>query len=179
MSGKSTGRLWIPIVLGAVVIGVLIGVIVAQGILLNRKAPVAEALREDEPEKRPVLVNEQNAEQIAEALIEEERVPVGSYEVVMNSTWRFPDGSAPSENAYVENVPENTNDVYFDVQLADTGETIYESPVIPRGTHLNQITLNRDLDAGSYDCLLIYHLIDEEQRTLRTLRMAITIIVDS
>ena len=179
MSGRSTGRLWIPIVLGAVVIGVLVGVIVAQGILLNWGTPVSERLREDEPEKRPVLVNEQNAEQIAEALIEQESVPVGAYEVVMNSTWRFSDGTAPSENAYVENITANTNDVYFDVQLADSGETIYESPVIPRGTHLEQITLNRDLDAGSYDGVLIYHLIDENQRTLSTLRMAITIIVDS
>jgi len=178
MAGKS-GRLWIPIVLGTVVIGVLVGVIVAQGILLSQRASVSEGPREEEPEKRSVVVNQQNAEEVAEALIEQEPVPVGAYEVVMNSTWKFPDGASPSENAYVENIPANTNDVYFDVQLMDSGETIYESPVIPRGAYLDDITLNRDLDAGSYDGVLIYHLIDENQRTLSTLRMAITIIVDS
>lgn len=130
-------------------------------------------------QKRDVVVNEENAEEVAEELIEKEDVRSGSYRAIMNSTWNFKDGTSVSENAYVENSETNTNDVYFDVQLADTAETIYESPLIPLGGYLDEIKLNKDLESGSYDCVLIYHLVDEEQETLSTLRMAITIIVEN
>lgn len=179
MSGKSKGLSWVLFAVGAlvlVVIGGLVGVIVAQKAALNQQ-PVAQ--EQDEASVRPTVINERNMREVARSLSEAEKVPVGSYEVVMNSEWRFPDGDSPSDNAYVKNVPENTNDVYFDVQLTDTGETIYESPVIPRGEYLRQIKLDKPLEQGTYDAVLIYHLIDENQRTLRTLRMAITIIVDS
>jgi hypothetical protein len=179
MSGKSKGIsvvIFALVALFLAVTGVLVGVIVAQRAALNQQ-PVAQ--EQEEAPKRPVVANERNVREVVRALDEAEQVPVGSYEAVMNSDWRFADGDSASENAYVENVPENTNDVYFDVQLADTGETIYESPVIPRGSHLNQIKLDKHLEQGTYDAVLIYHLIDENQRTLRTLRMAITITVDS
>ena len=96
----------------------------------------------------------------------------------MNSTWHFPDGSSPSPDAYVENVLSNSNDVYFDVELADTGEVILESPIIPRGSYMKNITLDKDLEPGSYDCVLIYLLVDKDQKTMSTLRMAITIIIE-
>lgn len=182
MSGKSKGITWLALIVVVAVValvGGLVGVIVAQRAMLARMPRPTVAEVAEETAKRPVVVNEDNVEEAIRALDEAQQVPVGSYEAVMNSVWRFPDGDSPSENAYVENVPENTNDVYFDVQLTDTGETIYESPVIPRGRHLNQIVLDKRLEQGTYDCVLIYHLVDEEQRTLSTLRMAITIIVGS
>jgi len=179
MSGKSKGLSWVLFAVGAlvlVVIGGLVGVIVTQRAALSQQ-PIAQA--QDETSVRPTVINQRNVREVVRSLDEAEQVPVGSYEAVMNSEWRFSDGDSPSENAYVENVSENTNDVYFDVQLTNTGETIYESPVIPRGEYLRQIKLDKHLEQGTYDAVLIYHLIDENQRTLRTLRMAITIIVDS
>lgn len=125
--------------------------------------------------KRNVVVNEDNVDKIIAEMEDSEYTPPGQYEVKMNSTWNFPDGSSPSDNAYVENVVNNTNDVYFDVQLADSGEVILESPVIPVGSHMEEITLDKDLAAGTYDCMLVYHLVDENQDTVSTLNMAITI----
>ena len=84
-----------------------------------------------------------------------------------------------SYDAVVENVEKNTNDVYFDVELSDTEETIYESPVIPRGSHLEALTLDKELEAGTYDCVLTYHLIDEDQNTVSTLRMGLTVMVEN
>lgn len=150
----------------ALIIIILLAVIIV--LLLNK--------RDDKP-KRNVVVNEDNAEDVAEELFDQEVVKPGTYEVKMNSTWNFQDGTSSSDNAYVENVPANTNDVYFDVQLSDTEEIIYESPVIPRGSHLEEITLEKDLEAGTYDCVLTYHLIDEDQNTISTLTMGLKIVV--
>jgi len=94
----------------------------------------------------------------------------------MNSTWNFPDGRT-SVDAYVGNYSDNETPFYFDVSLTDSGETIYESPVIPIGEQLNGITLNRSLDDGVYSGDLVYHLIDENQKTLTTVTMAVTLIV--
>lgn len=141
-------------------------------------AVIAVLLNQEETPKRDVVVNEDNAEEVAKVLLDEETVQPGTYEVTMNSTWNFKDGKSASDNAYVENATVNTNDVYFDVELSDTGKVIYESPVIPRGSYLEEITLKEDLEAGTYDCVLTYHLIDENQNTVSTLTMGLTIVVE-
>jgi hypothetical protein len=43
---------------------------------------------------------------------------------------------------------------------------------------MENITLDEDLDAGTYDCVCIYHLVDENQNTTSTLRVGLTIVVD-
>jgi len=162
---------------GVFLIIALVGVIVALVILMNRNRPEPEPDRE----LRSVVVNEGNADEVLDQIMSEESEPVGTgfYEVRMTTVWNFPDGASASENAYVENVPSNSNAVYFDVELRDTGEILYESPVIPLGSHLRNITLNRDLDAGSYPCVLTYYLVDEEQRVVDSLRMGLQVIVES
>jgi hypothetical protein len=176
-SGKlgSAGTVQPLIVAGALVIVALVGVIIA---LALRPPVVVTAEEEELPPQRSVVVNEDNVGNIVDDLFNEEPVQVGYYEARMSTTWLFTNGTtAPSIDAYVENVPNNTHDVYFDVVLADTDETIYESPVIPRGSHLDNIALDKELDAGDHEAIVIYHLIDEQQRTVSTLRMAITIRV--
>ena len=84
----------------------------------------------------------------------------------------------PSDNAYVENAESNTNSVYFDVTRTDTEETIFESPILPVGSHLENITLDSDLPAGTYDCVVTYHLLDEEENSISTLKLTVTIIVE-
>ena len=88
-------------------------------------------------------------------------------------------GKEVSYDAVVENVAKNTNDVYFDIVLEEDEEKVlYKSPVIPRGGRLEEIILDDTLDAGTYNCVVIYHLIDEDQNTLSTLRVALEIIVE-
>jgi hypothetical protein len=97
----------------------------------------------------------------------------------MSTTWHFATGDAISEDAYVRNDAGNTNDVYFDVFLAEDESTpILQSPVIPRGGELENISLDTALDAGTYDCVMVYHLVDENQETVSTLRVGFTIIVE-
>ncbi len=168
--GKKGGK--VVIAAGAVIIVVLLLVII--GLLFNRNG----GNNNDNKPMRNVVVNEKNAENVAEEFIEQEQIRSGNYEVTMNSTWYFTDGTSISDNAYVENVANNTNDIYFDVNLADTDEVIYSSPVIPLGSYLENIALDKDLEAGSYDCVLTYHLIDENQKTLSTLKVSLTIVIE-
>lgn len=134
--------------------------------------------KEDES-KRNVVVNRDNVEEVTEDMINQKYIEPGYYNVVMPMEWHFKTGDAVSEDAYVENVEENTNDVYFDVFLADDeSESLLESPVIPRGSEMESIALDKPLEAGTHDCVMVYHLIDEEQNTLSTLRVGFKIIVE-
>ncbi len=133
-------------------------------------------------EKRNVVVTPDNVEETAQQMEEaaEDYVAPGYYTVTMNYDWTFESGTAVSEDAYVENVTENTNDIYFDVYLEDDPDTvIYSSPIIPLGSYINTVALDEDLDAGTYDCVCEYHLVDEDQNTLSTVSVSVTITVEN
>jgi hypothetical protein len=153
------------------VIAVLIGVIVFL------------VMKRDGDEKRDVvnpIVTEDNLEETIQQMEEQEYVEPGYYTVTQNYEWHFDKWDSPSTDAHVENVPENTNDVYFDVFLAsdeDREDPIYESPVIPRGSSLEGITLEKELEDGTYDCVVEYHLVDEEQNSLGTVSMTTTVVI--
>lgn len=132
-----------------------------------------------EPEKKDVVVNEENAEKVAESLVNSDYTPPGYYEVTMNSNWTFPNGEAASTNAYVENKTTNTNDVYFDLSLENTEEIIYSSPIIPVGSHLDGIKLDTALDAGDYDCVCTYYLVDKDQNPLSHVSVSVKVKVEN
>lgn len=156
------------IIAGAVVIIILLAVI---AFLIFRGS-------EDEP-KRNVVVNKDNVEKVTDEMINQKYVEPGYYNVEMPMEWHFKTGDAVSEDAFVRNVEENTNDVYFDIFLAeDESETILESPVIPRGSEMDNIALDKPLEKGTHDCVMVYHLVDEEQNTLSTLRVGFKIVVE-
>jgi hypothetical protein len=134
-------------------------------------------LRKPEEERRNVVITPENVERVLEEL--GETAEAGYYTVTMNPTWHFKVGNEVSEDAVVENVETNTNDVYFDIVLAEDEEkVIYKSPIIPRGGRLEDIAFEEELEEGIYDCVVIYHLIDDEQNTLSTLRVTLQIVVE-
>ena len=174
--GANKGLLIVCIV-AVVIIAVLIGVIV---VMMNSSQSNENTVTE-ETEKRSVLLTEDNIDEMADQILnqpEQEGVPM-NYQVTMNSTWEFEDGQSPSSNAYVANSENNETPVYFDVIRNDTQEVIYQSPVIPLGMDLEDIVLDVDLDAGDYECTMVYHLIDEEQNTLTTVNMWLMVKVES
>ncbi|SDB28758.1 hypothetical protein SAMN02910298_01395 [Pseudobutyrivibrio sp. YE44] len=169
-NSKGSNSLKIAIVVGIVVIVALLGVII---FLLVGKD------KAEEPEKRNVVVTQDNVDDVVEEMTMADYVEPGYYDTQMSTTWTFATGSDVSEDAYVANDVSNTNDVYFDVVMADDeSNVIYKSPVLPRGSEIKTIALDTPLDAGTYDCVCIYHLIDEEQKTVSTLRIGITIVVN-
>jgi tetrahydromethanopterin S-methyltransferase subunit G len=177
--GSNKALIILGIVVGIILIALLIVVIV---LLLKKNdqstAPTNQAPAQEE-KKREVLVTEENVEEVISAIEEDEYVPQGYYTVTQNYEWHFPKGDAASTDAHVENLTENTNDVYFDLFLADDQENpIYQSPVIPLGAALEKFKLDTALDAGTYDCIIVYHLIDENQNSLSTVSMTVTVIVE-
>lgn len=171
---KQTGKgLLVVIIIAIVVVAVLIGVIIFLVVGQNTK-------KED---KRQVLVTEDNVEEVVKELEEQEeveKVAPGYYTVTMFTTWHFKDGSEPSYDGYVINVENNTNDVYFDIVLAeDESQVLYSSPIIPIGGRLDDIKLNRDLDAGTYETVCIYNLVDEEQNSLSQVRVYLTLVIEN
>lgn len=169
--GEKKGGRNVGIAILVAVILILIGVILY--LLLSRKP--------EEEERRNVVVTPDNVEEVIQQMAEQGQEPVsaGYYTVTMNYEWHFPAGDAVSEDAYVENSTENTNAVYFDLFLADDEDNaIYQSPVIPVGSSLQGIALDEDLDAGTYDCVCVYHLVDDDQETISTLRVTVSVIVE-
>ena len=164
--GKGGG---IAIITGIVVIIVLLVVVITL-LLRGQKA---------EAPKRNVVVTQNNVEEVVDEMALDEYIEPGYYSASMTNIWHFATGDAVSEDAYVANKEENTNDIYFDVFLtSDEEHPILQSPVIPRGAELENISLDTPLEAGMYDCVMVYHLVDENQNTVSTLRIGITIIVE-
>ncbi len=126
-----------------------------------------------------VVVTPDNVEDIiAEAKSkEEERVPVGSYELNMNYEWSFDNAKATSSNAYVGNSVNNSNTVYFTVTLENSEDVIYKSPFIPVGSHMENITLDSNLEAGVHNAVVKYHLVDEAYKDISSVSVAITITI--
>jgi flagellar basal body-associated protein FliL len=188
-NGKKGGKsgLVIGIVAAVIIIAALIGVIIYLVVSKNKEPEpeVAGANTEAPAEpgetrkERDVLVTEENIEDVVAQMEADDYVAPGYYTVTMNYDWHFPSGKEASTDAYVENVAENTDDVYFDVYLADDPENvIYQSPIIPRGSHIKGFALDTPLSAGTYDCVCEYNLVDEDQNSLSTLSMSVQVIVE-
>ncbi len=166
---KKGGKKTLSIVILVLIILVMAGVIAY--LLMSRKPA--------EEERRNVVVTPDNVEEVIQQMEEEEYVAPGYYTVTMNFDWHFAAGDAVSEDAYVENAVGNTNAVYLDLFLAEDEENaIYKSPVIPVGSSLEDIALDTPLSAGTYDCVAVYHLVDDDQNTISTLRVTVTVTVD-
>lgn len=166
---KKGGKKTFGIIILVCIILVMTCVIVY--LLMSRK-PV-------EKERRNEVITPDNVQEMIQQMEEEEYVAPGYYTVTMNYDWHFATGDAVSSNAYVENALENTNAVYLDLFLAEDEENaIYKSPVIPVGSSLTDIALDTPLGAGTYDCVAVYHLVDDDQNTISTLRVTVTVTVE-
>ncbi len=156
----------IPVIL-AVVVCLVAGVTVCAS--LNKK-------ENDGVNDYNVVVTPENVSQLAQQMRQDDYVPVGTYEVNMNSEWIFPDGDSASTNAYVGNNISNKNSVYFTVTL-DDGTEVMKSPVIPAGSHLKNIRLNTKLVAGTYDAVVKYYLLDSKGENMSHVSVSIKMTI--
>ena len=143
-AGLSTQK--VVLILGAVAI-VCAAVVIAI-FLLNQ---------EDEGPGR--VITAENVEEIAQDI--QEQVERGMFATYMNTTWTFPDGRSPSSDAVMGNSARNRYPFYFTVVLSETDETIFESGLLPIGTRISQIVLDRELAAGDYPAIVYVNMIDE------------------
>lgn len=126
-----------------------------------------------------VVVNERNVKSIINRVDEEQVMPEEYYTVTMNYEWTFESGDAVSSDAYVENSQDNFYAVNFDVLLGEDEDIIYTSPILQVGDQLNEIKLKKNLEAGTYDAVVRYTLIDESGKDMSSVRVAVTIVVEN
>ena len=145
-----------------IVVVLIIGAIII-AILLKPKAT------EDEKNR---IVTEENADTIGDEL--KNKVADGMYEVNMNTIWNFNSSSLTSTDAYIANAETNRYTVYFDILIDGTGETVFTSPYIAVGSRIQNLTLNKQLAAGSYTGTCVYHLVDEYGEEISSVAVAIS-----
>lgn len=153
-----------------IIIVLLICLVLVLIYALFRPKPAPEELSDG----RATFVSPDNVEEVRQQL--NEPVRDAYYTTSMTVDWYFDNGKAVSTSSYVENSTKNTRTVYFDVTLED-GELIYSSPYLPVGERIEQITLNRDLDAGDYPAVCTYYLVDDDHKVLTHVSVAVTIHV--
>lgn len=162
-------------VVAVVVICALLGVIIY--LLMQQKNSTAPA---EEPEViYNNVVTPDNVDEIISQMEEEEKTPVGSYEVSMNTDWVFPDGDSASTNAFVENSTANQNMVYFTITLADSEEELLRSPYLAVGSRLDDIKLDSAPETGIHDAVITYHLVDDDFKELSSVSLYMTITIQN
>lgn len=131
--------------------------------------------KEDKPETlgKATIVTEDNVQDIIQS--GNEQNTDASYTVTMTNEWTFENGEASAEDFYVKNTENNSRTVYFDLQLRETGEVIYSSPYIPVGEAMDTFTLDENLEAGDYNVIMVYHLVDDAKKELTTVAVAVVI----
>lgn len=129
----------------------------------------------EEPTGNSYLIDESNLTDITRQMAEE--VADGMFEVNMNTKWTFPDGKSASTNAEIANSSFNKYPIAFDIRLAGEEEPIFTSTVIPVGSQINKVILERSLSAGTYDAVCTYHLLDDNGNEKSTLAVNITLTI--
>lgn len=121
------------------------------------------------------FVKESNTDEIMSEM--SDKVEEGMFECKMTTTWTFEDADSVSPNAYVANSENNRYTFYFDVYDESTNELLYSSPLLPVGTEMNNIKLEKHLPAGDYDAVVMYTLVDENEKEVSTAGFTITISI--
>lgn len=78
----------------------------------------------------------------------------GTIDFACFTRWTIPAGQANNLRIDLENPEGNRGYFTFEIRLADTGEVLYRSDMVPPGESLKRISLNRPLEAGDYNAVL-------------------------
>ena len=178
-SAKGKGR-W-------AIIAVIVVLVLALGIciflLISRSGEgepqTSDAVPEAPETSQTVLdrgfVDESNMDNIMSDM--SEKVEDGMFECMMSSTWIFEDATSESSNSYVANVESNRHALYFDVYEEQTNDLLYSSPILPVGSEIRNIKLDKELPVGDYDAVVMYTLVNEAYEEVSTVGFNITISI--
>jgi hypothetical protein len=176
-SGK--GGIKLVIIGVTVVIVALVCTIVVLANKLNQSGGQATNSVDTEPKEQKSVITADNVEEVLEDMADIPDYIPKNFTVKQSSDWVFPDGASKSTNAYVENSTDNETPVYFDLQVDKTGEIVYSSPILETGAHIQNFALDKLLEKGSYECTVIYHLIDEDRNELTYVNIGVSIEVEN
>ncbi len=155
-STKKKGLSTQAVVLIVVSVVILSAAAVIVAMLLR---PEAVPIPAPPPSSGVSALTEENFVEIGQQV--KEQVEKSRFRTYMNTTWRFPDGESASSNAVMGNSSANVYPMYFTVTLSDTDEVVFTSGVLPVGTQISEIVLEKDLDPGTYSAVVSVHMVDE------------------
>jgi hypothetical protein len=155
----------IVLILGSLII--VCGAVVAAMVLLRP----AESATAGMP-----VIDESNLDEITREI--EEKVAKGMFETHMNTTWTFPDGKSPSSDAVMGNASSNHYPFWFEV-TAGTEGLVYTSSLLPVGSQIAEIILDKDLEPGAYPAVVTIHMMEEDGTEVESnMGFNITLIVE-
>lgn len=163
------------------VMGVLIcGLLFLAGFLIGdahgRKAAAASVVHEKE--LRGTVVNKDNVNDVSTEPDKVRNAPA-TYEVIMNTEWKFDNTGRESFNAYVENSRDNNTTVRFVLSFEDQPDKIlYSSDKIPVGGSLRGIRLEDELPKGRSKAVVTYQLLDDEGSTVGEVKAGVTLVYE-
>jgi hypothetical protein len=125
----------------------------------------------DRVDGRGTILTPENMDEVLNA----EKVDDGFFETRMSTEWTFINNNS-SENVYLANAETNLHTFYFDIAIGDTEkEVVYSSPYVPVGSEMPQFSLEKALDKGDYPATVIYHLVDDENKEISSVSIAVTL----
>jgi len=159
----------VVLILGIVAIIAAAAVIIVH--LLRQKT-------QDAPKSNVVgIVTEENVKEINESI--KDKVAKGMFETHMNTTWHFPDGKSASSNAVMGNASSNNYPFWFTIALAD-GEIVFTSGIIPVGSEIAEIILDKELEAGRYDASVSINMVEEDGTPVESnMGINVTLVIGS
>lgn len=114
------------------------------------------------PSERDGVLGQLDGKSAAEMQAELDRVvDEGMFNISIASGVEFADGTSPGA-LRIENVPGNRYLMQVVINVADTGQQIYESGILDPNHHIQEDTLDVDLPAGTYECIAHFHALDPE-----------------
>ena len=171
------GNRWIIIAVVAVLVVALVICIV---LLVSRSGDTGETQVNDNVDASQTaldrgFVDESNMDDIMSEM--SDKVEDGMFECMMSTAWTFDDAASSSPNSYVANVESNRHALCFDVYEEQTNELLYSSPILPVGSEIRDIKLDKEIPAGDYNAVVMYTLLNEAYEEVSTVGFRITISI--
>ena len=148
----------------------VVGIVIMFVLLRDKPQEVVDDTR---PGTKGTVVTQGNAEEL---FVDEGVVQDGYYDVSMSIDWHFKGGE--TKDAKVANKATNTRTVYFDLLIDGTEELVYSSPYIPVGESMQGFTLDKELEPGTYDMIVRYYLVDDDNMEVSNVSVGITVYVE-
>lgn len=128
-------------------------------------------------EQDPNVIVAEGGKSISERLEEmQKEVDEGHVSLNMNVTMVVEENSRIGE-IYLENPIANRHDIFVTVFLDESQSIIGQTGVIPRGSAIKTIELDKTLKKGTHEATITYNLIDEEKQVVEQASVGIQIIV--
>lgn len=163
--------------LGIIITAVIVGVVAVIALAVGIHAYNSNKNTDKE-------VPTQNANGVSLVITEDSRITAsdiaqkvsdGMIVVKMTGEWTF-NSACTSSNAYLANSDKNSYPLRFQVTMADTGETILETPDVPVGSCIQNFGLPNKLDKGTYD-IVVAHQAVKDGEVYSTVKTAAKIVV--